>query len=147
MKVSFLILFLATVTNSSAQTSPKALPICDDHAIATPCIVSEIESAPLVADMLFNNAAGFNSIRDKARVGFQVDKIRITLTSEVDNKTDKTKPKFQTQMKYELVLRDCRGTDACLGSFIWTVYEEAQGDGYTSSSHFQDKLVKGSMLP
>lgn len=96
----------------------------------------------MVADMLFGNSKAFQKVAKMAKEGFVVDDTRITIMGE-----SHSGHVFKSTEKYELVLRDCRGTDACFGSYIWTVTADTLGDGYTYETKYSDTLVEGSELP
>lgn len=122
------------------QNMAQALPVCSEEPgeMTYPCLAPANEAGFAVADMLFDNADGFAQVKAKAKLGFEVDDLRVTLLSE----TEKT-----VEIKYELLLRDCRGTDACYGSQVWTVIAKITGDGYSSSSTYTDTLVPADSLP
>lgn len=132
---------------SGQMAKAAPIPECNEDAMVTPCILAAKDAGTAMTDMLFNNAKGFAAVSTKAKIGFMVEELRVTLVSEKENPRGSGKPRYESEMKYELLLRDCRGTDACNGSSIWTVTEDSSGDGYGSDSTFTDTLVAGEALP
>jgi hypothetical protein len=49
--------------------------------------------------------------------------------------------------RYDLVLEDCFGTDQCEGSYVWTVIEKTQSDGYSYEINYKNYLNPGEKLP
>ena len=147
MTLMSLVFLMVHPNFASAQTVAATIPSCDENQMVTPCILAAKDTASAIAEMLFANALGFKSVNEKAQVGFEVDDVRVTFMSEVTNNRDGVSPRYLSQIKYELLLKDCRGTDACMGSYVWTVIEDIQGDGYTSRSSYKDTLITGNALP
>jgi hypothetical protein len=111
---------------------------CQDTEFTEACRIPDSEIAEIVATMMLENLSGVSSINSQAKIGYLVDCIDVILVS--DKKISERE--YEVVVKYDLMMSDCRDTDACAGSARWTVMQTTIGDGYTSSSKYKNNLVE-----
>lgn len=131
------------------EPGPKAYPLCNDDLTNMPCQGTEEDAMMLIPDMMLDNVAGYKMIKkspgrkSKMSAGFLFDHVRLIQISE--SRTPRTSEHMgmtRTVERYEILLNDCRGTDACLGSYLWTVDAVTDSDGYCYETKYENKLEK-----
>jgi hypothetical protein len=144
-------LFLSTHAFAQTPNGNASLPICNEEEFKFPCKLAKKDAYAAIADMMFANRKGFNEIAKKApgikrgiTGGFMMEDVRVSfLKEESQPRTpDNHFPTTTTTAQYEVLLNDCRGTDACNGGYLWTVTEVTEGDGYTYESKYTNTLEK-----
>ena len=138
-----LALFVSTV--SYAQTLP--LCVTDDNTEQKstevyPCLMPQTSAITATMDMMMANKKGMAQYFRIGDHGLMFDPfvdqpMRVTVlskspTSDYEN--------YVSKVKFELNLQDCRGTDACVGAYLWTVNAYTESDGYTSQTKYTNKF-------
>jgi hypothetical protein len=152
MKTTLTLLVLLGSISAFAQTDNAKLPLCNpdpDVESVAPCRLSKKEAGMMVADMMIANLKGLNSIAQKARGvksgntdGFEIEDYRVSILKDEPVSSTEKHPRYVTTTQYEVLLNDCRGTDACYGNSLWTVTQVTESDGYTSQNKFKNELIK-----
>ena len=150
MKTLLMLVTLLLATTSFAQELPTC-PMDDENsetvtALVTPCIADATTASYLVLEMMLGNHKGMQKLRTLGDNGmtfdiFSEDLLQVTLLETNDGEADNSR----TVIKYELFLSDCRGTDSCGDSIVWTVIETNVGDGYSSQSTYTNEFKKRDM--
>ncbi|HXH31897.1 MAG TPA: hypothetical protein VNJ01_13895 [Bacteriovoracaceae bacterium] len=139
MKTFFIILILTF--NAAAETNN---PACNEEYSVTPCLEKSYQEELL--EMLLDNKEGVQKIHTSGEIGLMIeehveDPIVVTVLDfkmvEEEGNFD-----FRSTVKFEIKLSDCRGTDACLESYRWTVFATTIGNGYTKATAYKNYLEK-----
>lgn len=140
--MKLLILFALLLLTVPVMAQSQSLPICLDDTEA-PCLASEHDKSSLLTTMLMHNADGLKAVNARARAGFETEATLVTLVTQkfIDHPIA-SESKITLELRYEMLLSDCRGTDECGGEYLWTVTENVLGDGYSSMSTFTDSVKR-----
>ena len=134
----------------STTSMAAGLPVCIDGKEGfgpdnTPCLVSENEIGGAVIDMLLANRKGYHWALDRKyanglmRSAFgKTGNLRVTNLGHVNEA--KAPHLLVTKVRYELLLTDCQGTDACGASYVWTVNETTKSDGFNYDVSYSNNL-------
>ncbi|MBT4792560.1 MAG: hypothetical protein HON90_13390 [Halobacteriovoraceae bacterium] len=142
MKLFFTLLTLVFSSISFAQE----LPVCTETSVE-PCTLP-VEYARLATiDMMLDNPKGMELLRATGENGLMLpimdglDDIKVTLVGSVDVVGEREES-YQTTIKHEVKVLDCRGTDACGYFYLWTAVAVIKGDGYTSYTTYKNSIVE-----
>ncbi len=129
-----------------APTATPAVPVCNEEMTNLPCTYSDAEAKEEVTDMLFENHKGFAHVLTQAKGikthqtnGFMIEDQRVIFMKRELHPEIAPHVEIST-VKYEILLLDCRGTDACMGMSLWTVMAVTESDGYTWDTKYTNKL-------
>lgn len=135
----FISLFLSAFIVST--TFAQEVSVCADE-IALPCELTQEAAKTAFLDMMLANSKGLELLNKTGRNGLTLPfleegVLKVTVLSETQLDTQ-----FETKIKYELSLTDCRGTDSCGGSYLWTAVETILTDGYISQISYVNSIQK-----
>ncbi len=139
MKYAILALTLLLSQTSFAQTST---PECNDDLSIVPCRVPASEVPSLMGSMLLNNVKGYLAVTQKATVGFEMEEVVATVILDKTNQPAINGNNYIMEIRYDISLNDCHGHDDCRGSYLWSVTEHSEGDGYLSQTTYTDTLSR-----
>lgn len=149
MKFIILTIALFLSLDASAQTpAASPYPVCDEQTTVIPCQYEANEVYSAFADMLIGNPKGYALLRKKTPAqrqhftdGLMLESVRVILLKQSRRSaTDRHDKVTLTTTRYEAILWDCRGTDACNGNYLFTVDEVTESDGYCYQSKYTNKL-------
>jgi hypothetical protein len=136
-------LLLASCIIFSFSTFATA-PVCDERMTVVPCELDKETTAMAIFEMMISNKEGVRKVQEAGEyglmMGYNQEKPGTVTIIEFSRPWPITE--IKTVSKYELELMDCRGTDACGGSYKWEIIETNIGDGYTYQTTYENKLTK-----
>lgn len=146
--LAFLVLTISL--SASAITNPVcAIPGPGGEIKIPPCVYDQSTANILLIDMMLENKAGMMEVATTGVSGMEIgvldnnDTVTVTFMSErigpasIGGVID-----YHSTTKYELKLNDCRGTDQCSGTYLWTVIAKTTGDGFMSETTFTNQLTE-----
>jgi hypothetical protein len=97
--------------------------------------------------MILVNKDGYRMMmKTKVRNGFVSGddrNLRVLMLTDVPLKSQ---AESVNQLRYDLLLNDCLGTDQCEGTYVWTVIETATAYGYSHSSKYSNYVTKSDSM-
>jgi hypothetical protein len=135
MKI-LLAMTLLFLTNVSAFSKVK----CDEELSVTPCEIEQNIAKSLFIEMMIKNKKGMSYIGNFGDNGLMLPhendgKIVVSYMNDNEEETEFGNL-YTSEIKYEITLLDCAGTDACGYEYKWVVLEKTESDGYTSSTSY-----------
>jgi hypothetical protein len=125
---------------SAPLSYAEELPSCTDEE-SYDCAVPSIHTKEMVIDMMLENRKGMNLISKTGENGltlpffYEEHNIKVSLLNFNEQGEIST-----GTMKYEILLWDCRGTDACGSEYLWTVTADLESDGYSTFTKYKNTL-------
>lgn len=148
MKKLLLAFLTLTISLTASATSTPVCDIADETGgfPVPPCMFDEHSTNVLIIDMMLANKEGVIKVLTSGVSGLQLgsfdtDTATVTFVSEtIGEPTNGGTMDYHSVVNYELKLDDCRGTDQCSGTYLWTVIAETTGDGFMSKTTFTNEL-------